>query len=53
MLLAVCMLTGMPYVAENVFATSATEKKEDLMEIIKAYERADEATRQVIKRILS
>lgn len=29
LLLAVCMLTGMPYVAENVFATSATEKKEE------------------------
>ena len=33
--------------------SQATEKKEDLMEIIKAYERADEATRQVVKRILS
>lgn len=29
LLLVVCTLTGMPYVAENVFATSATEKKEE------------------------
>ncbi len=29
LLLAVCMLTGLPQMAEKVFATSATEKKED------------------------
>jgi cell wall-associated NlpC family hydrolase len=29
LLLAVCMFTGMPHVAEIVFATSATEKKEE------------------------
>ena len=29
LLLAICMLTGLPQMAEKVFATSATEKKED------------------------
>ena len=29
LLLAVCVLAGMPYVAENIFATTATEKKEE------------------------
>ena len=32
--------------------SQATEKKEDLMEIIKAYEQADDITKQMVRRIL-
>jgi len=32
--------------------SQATEKKEDLMEIIKAYEQADDMTKQMVRRIL-